>query len=218
MPLEEMGAFFNARAEGYEDHMMDNVDGASEYYRFTAEQVIHEGPFNLLDLGCGTGLELDEIVSINPEVRFTGIDLAKDMTDRLLKKHHRIKERIRIINEDYSKADFGVASYDVAMSVQTLHHFTHTQKTAIYKKIYQALKDDGYYVETDYMAPDQAFEDKYFAEYEQLKADQGITDGWFHFDTPCTYENQKKMLLDAGFKKVEKKWQKSCTILLVAYK
>jgi len=40
----------------------------------------------------------------------------------------------------------------------------------------------------------------------------------YHYDTPCTVENQIKMLLTAGFSKVNKVWQKGNTVILVATK
>ncbi len=55
---EEMGAFFNARAEGYDDHMRKVLD-APAFYGAIAEAVAPtDDPIAVLDLGCGTGLEL----------------------------------------------------------------------------------------------------------------------------------------------------------------
>ena len=53
--LEKMGAFFDARLDGYDEHMLTDIEGAGEFYPFTAS-LLPEG--NILDLGCGTGLEL----------------------------------------------------------------------------------------------------------------------------------------------------------------
>ena len=39
-------------------------------------------------MGCGTGLELDKIWQINPQIEVTGVDLCADMLDKLLAKHH----------------------------------------------------------------------------------------------------------------------------------
>jgi len=43
--------------------------------------------FNLLDLGCGTGLELNEIFKTHPNIKVTGVDLTKAMLDGLKQKH-----------------------------------------------------------------------------------------------------------------------------------
>jgi tRNA (cmo5U34)-methyltransferase len=65
----------------------------------------------------------------------------------------------------------------------------------------------------------QELEDLYFSEFEQLKKEQGITNNKeYHYDTPCTVFNQKKMLLEAGFRSVKKVWHKGQTVILVAEK
>ena len=65
------------------------------------------------------------------------------------------------------------------------------------------LKQDGFYIESDYNAPDQEFEDFHFAESKRICAEMGIKEGYYHYDTPCTVENQIGMLKKAGFSTVE---------------
>jgi tRNA (cmo5U34)-methyltransferase len=72
--------------------------------------------------------------------------------------------------------------------------------------------------EREYENP-QETENFHFSEFERLKKEQGITDNReYHFDTPCTVSNQKKMLLEAGFSNVREVWQKKKTVILVADK
>ena len=56
-PLEEMGSFFAKRVGDYEEHMAVWRDS----YQWMARLIPGEAR-NLLDIGCGTGLELDEIL------------------------------------------------------------------------------------------------------------------------------------------------------------
>jgi tRNA (cmo5U34)-methyltransferase len=108
--------------------------------------------------------------------------------------------------------------FDVALSMETLHHFSYEAKIGLYQKIYTALKSDGFYIENDYMAPSQEFEDFHFAENKRIRAEQGIIEGFYHYDTPCTVENQINMLKKAGFSKVEKIAQHGNGVLLTARK
>lgn len=58
----------------------------------------------------------------------------------------------------------GVCVFDGAVSVETLHHFTHEEKVGLYKKIFKSLKENSFYIETDYIAPNQEYEDYHFSE------------------------------------------------------
>ena len=73
-PLETMSGFFDRRVDSYEDHMRP----WRAYYRWLGELIPAQAE-TLLDLGCGTGLELDEIFRLHPDIRVTGIDLAPGM-------------------------------------------------------------------------------------------------------------------------------------------
>lgn len=218
MQLEEMSCFFNNRANDYEKHMMNNVDGANRFYIETAKLIPKVDELNLLDLGCGTGLELDEIFKVNPKVKVTGIDLAKDMLEKIKEKHSDKLNQINLVVDNYFDYDMGVCMFDVALSVETLHHFTHKEKTELYKKILKSLKENGIYIETDYIAPNQEYEDYHFSENKKIRLELGITNGFYHYDTPCTVENQTQMLYKAGFKAVEKVWQHGQTVILLAKK
>ena len=57
--LEKMDAFFEARLAGYEEHMLNNIESAVEFYPFTADCLPDIPEAKILDLGCGTGLELN---------------------------------------------------------------------------------------------------------------------------------------------------------------
>ena len=56
--LEKMGEFFDSRLDGYEEHQLTAIESAQEFYPFTASLLPMEPGARVLDLGCGTGLEL----------------------------------------------------------------------------------------------------------------------------------------------------------------
>ena len=64
--LEPMGAFFEKRLDGYDRHMMTNIASAEEFYPFTARCLPAGEGCKVLDLGCGTGLELEAYFAVNP--------------------------------------------------------------------------------------------------------------------------------------------------------
>lgn len=203
MTLEEMGDFFNSRVDTYEEHMLREIDGSVSYYVEIAKLIPATEGLNLLDLGCGTGLELDEIFKVNPMVQVTGIDLAEKLLEKLCQKHSVRKNQLILVLADYLEYDFGQNVFDVALSVQTLHHFSYEAKIGLYKRIRACLKEKGFYLESDYVAPDQEFEDFHFAENKRIRTELGIKEGLYHYDTPCTVENQISLLKKAGFSSVE---------------
>ena len=213
--LESMSSFFASRADGYDDHMLNEVEGCREGYRKMA-RLIPEGCRTLLDLGCGTGLELDEILKVMPDVQITGIDLTQAMLDKLREKHPG--RQMTLLCGDYFDVDFGTG-YDCAISFQTMHHFSHEAKSRLYRKIYDSLKPDGAYIECDYMVEKQEEEDFRYAENDRLRREQNIPENEFcHYDTPCTVENQTRMLSMAGFGRVETVFRRGNTAMLSAGK
>ena len=212
--LEKMADFFTARVDEYDNHMMNDVVGCKEGYIKMAE-LLPETVVNLLDLGCGTGLELDEIFKIHPNIKVTGVDLSKTMLGVLKQKHPN--QDLTLINANYFDYDFGIEWFDAIISFQTMHHFSHEQKIQLYSRIYSALKPGGKYIECDYMVIEQKDEDYNFKESVRIRNEQNITDGeFYHYDTPCTIENQLKMLRRAKFEKVEMVWRLENTTIVVA--
>ena len=139
--LEEMGAFFDNRLDGYEEHQLTCIEGAREFYPFTAGCLPSQMHVNILDLGCGTGLELDYYFQINPSAVVTGIDLAPGMLAVLRKKFS--DKNISLIKGSYFDVPFPENHYDAAVSVESLHHFTKREKVPLYRMVYQALKSGG---------------------------------------------------------------------------
>ncbi|MDE6133469.1 MAG: class I SAM-dependent methyltransferase, partial [Oscillospiraceae bacterium] len=117
--MEKMDEFFAARVDGYDEHMLNEVEGCREAYGKIAE-FLPENRSNLLDLGCGTGLELEGIFKRFPDISVTGIDLSKAMLEKLSEKYS--DKNITLINGDYFRADLGRERFDTAISFQTMHH------------------------------------------------------------------------------------------------
>ncbi len=211
--LEKMTDFFTARTGIYDDHMLSNFKNG---YKKLAE-MIPDTVTSLLDLGCGTGLELDEIFKRFPELKVTGIDLTQKMLDRLKEKFGH--KNITLINADYFQYDFGTNTYDTVISFETLHHFEHHEKIKLYKKIFNALTPNGQYIECDYMVFKQEEENFYFSENKRLRIEHGIKDGeFYHYDTPCTISNQIMMMNKAGFIHVKEEWREANTVIIRAKK
>ena len=200
--LEKMSAFFEARLSGYDEHMLNEIDSAREFYPFTAKKLPQEKNCRILDLGCGTGLELEFYLKQNPTAKITGIDLSQGMLEALKAKLSAYD--ITLLQGSYFALPLGENGYDAAVSVESLHHFTKDEKIPLYQKLHRALKKGGYFILTDYFAASDQDEILFRSTYETLKQEQGICDHeCYHYDTPLTVAHEIEALQTAGFSSVE---------------
>lgn len=215
--LERMEDFFAARVKDYDDHMRTNIEGSSEFYAYTASLLPKEPNSKVLDLGCGTGLELEEYYKLNPYTETTGIDLSEDMLNALKAKFPG--KHLTLIHGSYFDVPLGDRIYDAAVSVESLHHFSAEMKMPLYKKLYASLKDHGIFVLTDYFAESEEREKEYSEELARIKREQELSgDTFYHYDTPLLVDHEMDILRRAGFSDVRimKKWGEStCTVLSV---
>ena len=192
-PLETMSGFFDRRVDSYEDHMRP----WRAYYRWLGELIPAQAE-TLLDLGCGTGLELDEIFSLHPDIRVTGIDLAPGMLARLREKHPERKLTLTV--GDYLTVPLAPCAFDVAVAFETLHHFPPETKLGLFRRIFAALRPGGMLLEGDYIAESDEMETYLFQELARRRARQHVPEGTFvHFDTPLTLAHELSLLSQAGF-------------------
>lgn len=198
MTLEKMGEFFDTRLDIYDDHQLNCIANATDFYPFTASLLPDKSDCNLLDLGCGTGLELKWYFKKNPTANVTGVDLATGMLNSLKTKFSDMK--LTLINKSYFDVEFNKNSFDAVVSVESLHHFTKELKISLYKNIFSWLKNSGYFILTDYFSYNQNEENARFKELSELKKAQNIKDTeFYHYDTPLTINNELDALKTAGF-------------------
>ena len=200
--LERMGEFFDARLNGYEEHQLKTIASAEEFYPFTADCLPKVPGSRILDLGCGTGLELRYYFDIVPTAEITGIDLASGMLEALKEKFPG--KTLTLIHGSYFDIPLEENAFDAVVSVESLHHFTKEEKIPLYEKVRKALKPGRYFILTDYFAA--SLEEERFCRKEllRMKREQGIHDTeFYHYDTPLTVVHETEALLTAGFSSVE---------------
>lgn len=212
-PPEEMGDFFSCRVDIYEDRHLGRW---GEEYAHIAD-CFDEGLERLLDIGCGTGLELASLYRRFPALQVTGIDLSETMLDQLRASYPG--RDLRLVQADYTAWDLGEREYDGALSFETLHHLLPEEKEKLYVKLFQALRPGGCYVECDYVACCQEEQDLCRDHYEHRRAKYQVHPGQFvHIDIPLTLERQLELLDRAGFRCVQVLHQRECTAILKAYR
>ena len=192
-PLEEMSDFFTKRLQGYEEHMSI----WEKSYQIFAEILPLECQ-KILDLGCGTGLELDKIWQKNPSIEVTGVDLCANMLDKLLEKHH--DKPLTTVCQDYFQYDFEYDKWDAVISFESLHHFLPERKKELYRKICYSLKKGGVFILGDYIACCDEEEELLRSVYLQKRKQSAIPENCYvHFDIPLMLEHETGILQNTGF-------------------
>ena len=213
---EVMGAFFDARATGYDDHMRDYIftDATfAQFYQAVSLPISEtDEPLNILDLGCGTGLEIEFLLSRVPNALITGVDLSENMLDLLRARYAAHMGQITLVEDSYLTIPFGIKVWDYVISAMSLHHVLRDTKRNLYGKVRAALKLGGKYIEGDSVVFAET-KKELLAEYDEYTAElPQAPDGHYHIDVPLTIDAQRALLLEAGFRDFQLVWQKDSTV------
>ncbi len=204
---EDMQDFFDKRSATYDAHMEKSVATFKEIYSLIAEPIVETDlPIKVLDIGCGTGLELEAVFRRAPNARITGIDLSPRMLDGLRENYRDRLKQIEIVQISYLEYPFGESRFDYVISVMTLHHLLPEKKLALYRKVRQSLKPGGSYIEADYIVSPEG-ERGMRVKFEKLRGRYAdIDDGSHHIDIPMSLETEERVLREAGFTTVKVLW------------
>jgi len=163
--LVKMSQFFDERANSYDHHMKQTVTQFKKIYNIISILIGRtKEAVEILDLGCGTGLELEGIFSKAPNAVITCIDLSEKMLSKLKSKYSRFLDQIKPVKGSCLIVPFPEKKYDYVVSVMTMHHFPYDTKCKLYKKIRKSMKNEGKYIEGDYVVSPKK-EQQFLLEY-----------------------------------------------------
>jgi len=191
-----MARFFDERATTYEEHMAKHIEDFELFYASVADALpaTLKAP-HILDLGIGTGLELDLLFERFPSARVTGIDLSRQMLETLADKPRPWIPQVRLICRSFLGADFGSGVYDAVVSVMALHHWIPDVKRDLYRRIRRALAPSGVFINADYIESEEESARRLAAFAAEGPDQQHL----LHIDLPLTCDAELALLHDAGF-------------------
>lgn len=207
---EEMTSFFDARASSYEDHMRQTIVSFEDFYSGISKSIEYsEEKIQVLDLGCGTGLEIQRILKKVPNAYITGIDVSSAMLEVLKHNYNDKINQISVIKASYTDYKFKENAYDYVVSVMTMHHLLFTEKPYLYKQIKKSLKQGGKYIEGDYIVSPE--KEKRFLEVykEKMKHIELFPENLYHIDIPFSLKSQQNLFLQSGFKEFALIWKEN---------
>jgi SAM-dependent methyltransferase len=210
-----MAAFFDVRADEYERHMFATIENVDTFYASLADALPRKPSSpEILDLGIGTGLELDAVFERFPRASVTGIDVSAGMMNRLARKHRPWFARVRTIHGSFFTRDLGTCAYDAVVSSMALHHWIPSIKLDLYRRVRTALRPAGTFINADYTvtATEAAHRLQAFA-HAATEPDHSC-----HIDLPLTEDREVELLQQAGFGSVTVTFRCSnaCTFRAIA--
>ena len=124
----------------------------------------------VLDLGCGDGIVIYELLKVDGSLKATLMDGSEDM---IIQAKERLKECqnlqfIRASFQDILDETVVLENYDFIVSSMATHHLPLKEKTALFKTVYSHLNVDGYFLNTDViLAPSDRLEQWYLQLWKQ---------------------------------------------------
>lgn len=202
--MEDLHDFFDRAADVWDEKF--GPSSATTYVEMAGQITPTEEQIRILDLGCGTGLELDQVFLRAPNAKITGIDLAAGMLNRLREKFRTRAHQISLIEGNYLDVPFGQSEYDYAISSLTTHHLPPENKVVVYRKIYSALKLHGVYVEGDQSIPKEREGGGLGRFRREVARLPDANRARWNFDITLSPETNMNLLKEAGFQGVDLIW------------
>ena len=177
------------------------------------------------DLGCSTASTLIELAKHSPfKLKLIGVDNSEAMLARAQKKCKAFGVDIELINDDLHNISYENAK--LIISNYTLQFIRPLQREKLVKKIYNNLQKNGVFIFSEkVISSDKILGKQSIDEYYEFKKAQGYSE--FEISQkrealenvliPYTEEENKKMILDAGFTYCETlfKWVNFATFIAI---
>ncbi|MDR2196935.1 MAG: class I SAM-dependent methyltransferase [Coriobacteriales bacterium] len=141
-------AQFSARAHIYDENRRKLIADFDEFYHIAADVIAFSGAApQVLDLGAGTGLTTDFLLRRFPEAQVTLVDFSEEMLAQARARFHD-RANVHYLVGDYRSLP-ATGAYDVIVSGLSIHHLEHSEKQALFSRLYELLKPGGEFVNAD---------------------------------------------------------------------
>ncbi len=176
------------------------------------------------DLGCSTGTVLLELFRSNKDLKLIGIDSSEAMLKLAQNKSNAFGANLNLICGDILNEKF--ESCDVVISNYTLQFIRPLVRDDLVKKIFDALDVGGVFIFSEkVITEDKKLHNLFIQEYYDYKRKQGYSDfeiaqkreALENVLIPYSEDENKQMVLKAGFSKVETifKWVNFATFIAI---
>jgi ubiquinone/menaquinone biosynthesis C-methylase UbiE len=176
-------------------------------------QAVYRTGGAILDLGAGSGQLEERLLARVPDAQVVAVDSSRAMLDIARTRLNGTDNRLTFVTGDLGDPESIVVpprSYQVAVSVQALHHVPDTGKQRLFAWLHRQLEPNGLFVLMDRFAiPLDGLRTVYGAVWDRLERTATHKSGWTaeHFlgrfgnrqDNLATVADHLAMLRGAGF-------------------
>jgi len=208
-PIKKQFEFDEDVASVFDDMLSRSVPHYEEMLKLTTSFSLKYTKENstVYDLGCSTATTLINIAKNSATtLNLIGIDTSNAMLNRAKHKANAYGIDIKFIEDDIFNVDF--KSSNVIIANYTLQFIRPLQREKLIQKIYDSLEKGSIFIFSEKVITDNKILNKQFIdEYYNFKKTQGYSE--FEISQkrealenvliPYSYEENKKMILDAGF-------------------
>lgn len=226
-PITKQFEFDENVASVFDDMLSRSVPFYQEMLNLTTSFALKytqkEG--TIYDLGCSTATTLINIANHSTkDLNLIGIDTSSAMLHRASHKAKGYGHKITFMQDDIF--NIKLQNADVIISNYTLQFIRPLQREKLISKIYDALNDNQVFIFSEKMiCEDKVLNKQFIDEYYQFKKEQGYSEfeiaqkreALENVLIPYSYNENQKMIKDAGFKHIECifKWINFATFIAI---
>ncbi len=151
---ENIGQSFDETAAYYDAWVKKALPGYADLFR-TALQVIPfapDAPITVLDLGAGTGLFSQSVLSRYHNASFVLYDLAEKLLEVARWRFQDREQQFQFVKGDYREIAperVNEQTFDLVISSLSIHHLVDEDKQRLFGSIYHLLRKPGVFLNLD---------------------------------------------------------------------
>jgi tRNA (cmo5U34)-methyltransferase len=199
---------FDEAAPEYDAWVEQALPTYEELFSVAVELIPHptDAAISVVDLGAGSGLFSERVLSSHPNARFTLFDASRAMLTRAGRRFAGHPDRFAFVEqrlEQFSEPQ----RFDLAISSLAIHHLEHSAKRALFRKIHAALRPGGAFINVDQVRGDLPFGELYWSTWLTKVRESGAPEPLIQasierrreFDRDASLPEQLEWLRQAGF-------------------
>jgi len=199
---------FDEAAPEYDAWVRQALPTYEELFSVAVELIPYptDAAISVADLGAGSGLFSQRVLSSYPDARFTLFDASRAMLGRAGRRFAGSSDRFTFVEQRLERFS-EPQRFDLAISSLSIHHLEHPAKQNLFRKICAALRPGSAFINVDQVRGDSPFGDLYWSTWLAKVRESGAPEPRIQasverrreFDRDASLLEQLDWLQQAGF-------------------